>query len=51
MTRHEGQKTASSLLGTVVLLVVAVGMWNARYWAVLGMQALLAMTMLLVSWP
>jgi hypothetical protein len=45
----EGQKTASSLLGTAILLVVAVGMWNVRYWAVLGMQALLAVTILLVS--
>jgi hypothetical protein len=45
----EGQKTASSLLGTAILVVVAVGMWNVRYWAVLGMQALLAVTMLLVS--
>ena len=44
----EGRKTASSLLGTAILLVVAVGMWNVRYWAVLGMQALLAVTMLLV---
>lgn len=43
----EGRKTASSLLGTVILAVVAVGMWKARYWAVLGMQALLAITMVL----
>ncbi len=43
----EGRKTASSLLGTVILAVVAVGMWNTRYWAVLGMQALLAVTMIL----
>ncbi len=45
----EGRKTASSLLGTVILAVVAVGMWKARYWAVLGMQALLAVTMVLGS--
>ncbi len=46
---HEGRKTASSLLGTVVLAVVALGMWNTRYWAVLGMQALLAITMILAA--
>ena len=28
---------------SVVLLVAAWGMWRARYWAVLGMQALLAL--------
>jgi hypothetical protein len=32
-------------LGTVILLVVAAGMWRARYWAVLGMQTLLALAM------
>ena len=43
----EGGKTASTLLGTVILAVVAVGMWRVRYWAVLGMQALLAITIVL----
>jgi hypothetical protein len=43
----EGGKTASTLLGTVILAVLVVGMWRARYWAVLGMQALLAITIVL----
>ena len=43
----EGGKTASTVLGTVILAAVAVGMWNVRYWAVLGMQALLAITIVL----
>jgi hypothetical protein len=30
----------------VVLLVAAAGMWRARYWAVLGFQALLALAMI-----
>jgi hypothetical protein len=29
----------------LLLLVVAWGMWRAKYWAVLGMQTLLALTM------
>ena len=33
--------TGSSLIFSVILLVAAVGMWKARYWAVLGFQALL----------
>jgi hypothetical protein len=43
----EGRKTASTLLGTLILIVVCAGMWRARYWAVLGMQALLAIAIIL----
>ncbi|HYJ00400.1 MAG TPA: hypothetical protein VEX36_12095 [Thermoleophilaceae bacterium] len=43
------QKTIQSLLGAAILVVVAVGMWRARYWAVLGMQTLLAITIVLGS--
>ena len=43
----EGGKTVSTVLGTAILAIVAVGMWRARYWAVLGMQALLAITIVL----
>jgi hypothetical protein len=43
----ESGKTVSTIIGTVLLVVVAAGMWRARYWAVLGMQALLAITMIL----
>jgi chromate transport protein ChrA len=41
---HKLNKTFATALGGVILLVVAVGMWRARYWAVLGMQTLLALT-------
>jgi hypothetical protein len=43
------QKTIQSLVGAGILVVVAVGMWRARYWAVLGMQTLLAITLVLGS--
>jgi hypothetical protein len=37
---------AYTILATGVLLVVAWGMWKAKYWAVLGMQTLLALTLI-----
>jgi hypothetical protein len=37
---------AYTILATGVLLVVAWGMWRAKYWAVLGMQTLLALTLI-----
>jgi hypothetical protein len=40
---------AGSILVTGLLCVVAWGMWNARYWAVLGMQTLLALTLIAAS--
>ena len=40
---------AGSLLVTGILCVVAWGMWHARYWAVLGMQTLLAITLVFAS--
>jgi hypothetical protein len=45
----EGRAVAGSLLVTGVLGVVAHGMWRARYWAVLGMQTLLAITIIFAS--
>jgi cation transport ATPase len=43
----------SNLTGTFVvvgvLVLVAYGMWRARYWAVLGMQTLLALTMIFAA--
>ena len=36
---------AYTILATGVLLVVAWGMWKSKYWAVLGMQTLLALTL------
>jgi hypothetical protein len=44
-----GQALAGSLLVTAVVAVVAVGMWRAKYWAVLGMQTLLAITVVICS--
>jgi hypothetical protein len=40
---------AGSILVAGLLFVVAWGMWNARYWAVLGMQTLLALTLIASS--
>ena len=36
-------------LQSVLLLVAAVGMWRAKYWAVLGFQAMLALQILNLS--
>jgi cation transport ATPase len=41
---NEGRLTAGTVLAAGVLALVAWGMWQARYWAVLGMQTLLAIT-------
>ena len=46
---ERGQALAGSLLVTGVLVVVAYGMWQAKYWAVLGLQTLLAITMVFAS--
>lgn len=40
----EPGKTLGTALVTGVLLLIAYGMWKAKYWAVLGMQTLLALT-------
>jgi hypothetical protein len=42
---QENQVTGVVIFGTL-MLVTAWGMWNLRYWAVLGFQALLAITIL-----
>ena len=39
----------SVLLQGAVLLVAAVGMWQAKYWAVLGFQALLGLSIVLAA--
>src|SRR6476659_2607636 len=41
-----GNNLAPLLVYTVLLGVMTWGLWKAKYWAVLGMQALLALTML-----
>lgn len=43
------QRNVTTLAGLVLLVVVAVGMWRTRYWGVLGMQTLLALTIVLAS--
>jgi hypothetical protein len=45
----EPRKTYTTVAGLILLVIVAVGMWRARYWAVLGMQTLLALTIILSS--
>ena len=40
---------AYTALATGVLLAVAWGMWKSKYWAVLGMQTLLALTLIASS--
>jgi hypothetical protein len=40
---------AGVVVFTGLLLAMAIGLWRVRYWAVLGMEALLAITMLLFS--
>jgi len=40
----EPGKTTGTMLVTGILLLIAWGMWKSKYWAVLGMQTLLALT-------
>jgi hypothetical protein len=47
----QGHKSSipGALVFTVLLLAMAAGLWRARYWAVLGMEALLGITMMLFA--
>lgn len=45
----EGRAATFTAIWSAILLFVAWGMWRARYWAVLGMQTLLAITLVLTS--
>ena len=45
-TLSPGTEITGTLLVTGVLAIIAYGMWRARYWAVLGLQTLLALTMI-----
>jgi hypothetical protein len=46
---HARPSVATFVFFTGLMLAMAWGMWRARYWAVLGFQALLALTILVVS--
>ena len=43
----QGRAVALTLLWSGLLLLIAWGMWRSRYWAVLGMQTLLAIALIL----
>lgn len=45
----KGPETGFTVLGSALMFVMAWGLWNVRYWAVLGMQALLGITVLISS--
>jgi hypothetical protein len=45
-TISPGSDVTGSIITAAVLALVAYGMWQARYWAVLGMQTLLALTII-----
>jgi hypothetical protein len=48
-TVSPGSDVTGSILATLVVGIVAYGMWRARYWGVLGMQTLLALTLVFSS--
>jgi hypothetical protein len=45
----EERAAAFTIFWSGLLLVIAWGMWRSRYWAVLGMQTLLGITLILAS--
>jgi hypothetical protein len=47
-TGSGNSRAPGTLVYAALMLVMAAGMWRARYWAVLGLQALLAL--LIVIW-
>jgi cation transport ATPase len=48
-TLSPGSDVTGSILTTFVVGIVAYGMWRAKYWGVLGMQTLLALTLVVSS--
>lgn len=46
---HTHAGVGGVILFSVMMLICAVGMWQMRYWAVLGFQAILAIVILLFS--
>ena len=45
----EEPSAGGTLVFAALMVVAAVGMWRARYWAVLGFQALLAITIIVAG--
>jgi hypothetical protein len=48
-TLSPGSDLTGTLIVTILLVVIAYGMWRARYWAVLGMQTLLGLTIVICA--
>lgn len=47
-TDNEAAAMVQQLFIAVLLLVAAIGMWNSRYWAVLGFQTMLGIMVILL---
>jgi hypothetical protein len=47
--RGESPSASGAISFAVIMLVAAWGMWTLRYWAVLGFQALLAVTIVIAA--
>jgi hypothetical protein len=47
--RGKAPSATGAISFAVLMLVAAWGMWNLRYWAVLGFQALLAVTIIIAA--
>jgi hypothetical protein len=48
-TVSPGSDVTGTVLVAVILGLISYGMWRARYWAVLGMQTVLALTIVLCA--
>ena len=48
-TLSPGSRLSGGLITTLLLVLITYGMWRARYWAVLGMQTLLGLTIVICA--
>jgi hypothetical protein len=46
---NSGQSTAGALIFAVLMAAAAIGMWQCRYWAVLGFEALLGIAIIFAA--
>lgn len=46
---QDGDPTGATVLITAILLIAALGMWMAKYWAVLGFQVILGLQLVVYS--